>query len=112
MQFRMEGTDKHLPAGWDPARVFKTMLHLGADPSGVFPRVLGIRLQPGVSFTWGGWPPVRVWRDVWDNMAEVNSEFTIAQTLTPAAVTYASLYALEKRAGRIPPGSKPNPLDH
>lgn len=62
--------------------------------------------------TWGGWPPVRVWRDVWDNMAEVNSEFTINQTLTPAAVTYAALYALEKKAGRIPPGSKPNPLDH
>jgi len=53
MQFRMEGTEKHLPAGWDPARVFKTMLHLGPDPSGVFPRVLGIRLQPGVNFTWG-----------------------------------------------------------
>ena len=53
MQFRIEGTDKHLPPGWDPARVFNTMLHLGPDPSGVFPRVLGIRLQPGVNFTWG-----------------------------------------------------------
>jgi len=53
MQFRIEGMEKYLPAGWNPPRVFNKMLHLGPDPSGVFPRVLGIRLQPGVNFTWG-----------------------------------------------------------
>ena len=53
LQFRVEGTEKHLPTGWNGDRVFKSMLELGSDPSGVFPRVLGIRLKPGVNFTWG-----------------------------------------------------------
>jgi len=53
MQFRVEGQITYLPAGWDPARVFNSMLALSADPSGVFSRALGIRLKPGANFTWG-----------------------------------------------------------
>jgi hypothetical protein len=58
----------------------------------------------------GPWPAHRSRRDVWDDGAEVYSEFTVPQTLAPAAVTYATLYAIEQRAGTIPPGSKPDPL--
>jgi len=58
----------------------------------------------------GPWPGLRAWRDVWGDMAFICSEFTINQTLVPSAATYATLYALEKKAGRIPPGSKPDPL--
>jgi hypothetical protein len=47
---------------------------------------------------------------VWDRWAEIYSEFTVPQTMGPAAFLYATLYALEKKAGLIPAGSKPDPL--
>ena len=45
-----------------------------------------------------------------DDGAEVYRESTVPQTLAPAALTYGTLYALQKRAARIPPESKPSPL--
>lgn len=76
--------------------------------------VRGISLYgvgPQLTDWWGAWPKHRCWRDVFGDGAEVYSEFTVPQTLAPAAMTYGTLYALEKQAGTIPPGSKPNPLD-
>jgi len=76
--------------------------------------VRGISLYgigPELRDWWGNWPKHRSWRDVFDDGAEVYSEFTIPQTLAPAAMTYATLYALEKQAGTIPPGSRPDPLE-
>ncbi len=46
-----------------------------------------------------GWPLWRSWRDVWATRAEMYSEFTVHQTLGPAAFTYARLYALEADRG-------------
>jgi endoglucanase len=57
-----------------------------------------------------GWPLWRSWRDVWDHHAEIYSEFTIRQTCGPAAILYATLYALEKEAGLVPDDCRPNPL--
>ena len=57
-----------------------------------------------------GWPLWRSWRDVWNNFAEIYSEFTVPQTCGPAAMLYATLYAMEKEAGQIPKDSKPDPL--
>lgn len=54
----------------------------------------------------GRWPLWRSWRDVWDNFAEIYSEFTIAQTTGPVAMLYAVLYALEKEAGTVPDNVK------
>ncbi len=65
---------------------------------------------PPLKDWFGPWPAHRSRRDVWDDGAEIYSEFTVPQTLAPAAVTYAALYAVEKRAGTIPAGSKPDPL--
>ena len=76
--------------------------------------VRGISLYgigPELRDWFGPWPKHRSWRDVFDDGAEVYSEFTVPQTLAPAAATYATIYALEKKAGTIPPGSKPNPLE-
>ncbi len=56
------------------------------------------------------WPLWRSWRDVWDRFAEIYSEFTVPQTCGPAAMLYATQYGLEKQAGLIPEGSKPDPL--
>jgi hypothetical protein len=42
-----------------------------------------------------GWPLWRSWRDVWATRAEMYSEFTVHQTLGPAAFTYARLFSLE-----------------
>jgi hypothetical protein len=58
----------------------------------------------------GRWPLWRSWRDVWGNFAEIYSEFTVPQTIGPSAMLYSTFYALEKKVGRIPPGSKPDPL--
>jgi hypothetical protein len=77
--------------------------------------VRGISLYgigPELRDWFGPWPKHRSWRDVFDDGAEVYSEFTVPQTLAPAAAVYATLYALEKQAGTIPPGSKPNLLEH
>jgi len=68
-------------------------------------------LGPALPDWFGPWPMHRSRRDVWADGAEVYSEFTVPQTLSPAALAYGTLYALEKLAGRIPPHSKPNPLD-
>jgi hypothetical protein len=68
-------------------------------------------LGPPLADWFGPWPKHRSRRDVWSDGAEIYSEFTVHQTLAPAAVTYATLYALEKRAGRIPQNSKPNPME-
>lgn len=77
--------------------------------------VLGFSLYgiaPELRNWFGPWPKHRSWRDVFHDGAEVCSEFTVPQTSAPAAAVYATLYALEKQAGTIPPGSKPNPLEH
>ena len=82
------------------------------DLSGV--TVKGISLYGvGQALTdrWGKWPAHRSWRDVWADGAELYSEFTISGTQEHAAMAYAALYALEKKAGTIPANSKPNPLD-
>ena len=42
---------------------------------------------------------------------EIYSEFTVPQTCGPAAMLYATLYALEKEADLFPKDSKPDPLD-
>jgi hypothetical protein len=79
-----------------------------------FNTVRGISLYgigPELQDWFGKWPKHRSWRDVFDDGAEVYSEFTVPQTLAPAAAVYATLYALEKQAGTIPPGSKPDPLE-
>ena len=57
------------------------------------------------------WPLWRSWRDVWNRFAEIYSEFTVPQTCGPAAILYATLYGMEKEAGLIPEGSKPDPLE-
>jgi endoglucanase len=56
------------------------------------------------------WPLWRSWRDVWNRFAEIYSEFTVPQTCGPAAILYATLYGMEKEAGLIPEGSKPDPM--
>jgi len=53
----------------------------------------------------------RSWCDVWNNLAEICSEFTVPQTCGPAAMLYATLYALEHQSGLIPADSKPDPLE-
>ncbi|MDA3963388.1 MAG: glycoside hydrolase family 9 protein [Planctomycetota bacterium] len=47
------------------------------------------------------WPLWRSWRDVWGNHAEIYSEFTVNQTIGPASLVYATLYALEQEAGTV-----------
>ncbi|MEM6820811.1 MAG: glycoside hydrolase family 9 protein [Verrucomicrobiota bacterium] len=49
------------------------------------------------------WPLWRSWRDVWGNRAEIYSEFTINQTVGPAAMTYAFLYAEDLKAQAVSP---------
>ena len=68
-------------------------------------------IRPALKDWFGPWPMHRFWRDVFGDGAEVYSEFTVPQTLAPAAMTYATLYATEKKAGTIPAGSKPRPLE-
>lgn len=53
------------------------------------------------------WPLWRSWRDVWGNWAEIYSEFTIHQTVGPAAMTYAYLYAHDLKKGAVSPEAKP-----
>jgi endoglucanase len=67
-------------------------------------------IGPSLKDWFGEWPKWRSWRDVWGQRAEIYSEFTVSQTLGPAAMLYASLFALEKQAGSIPLDSKPDPL--
>ena len=45
-----------------------------------------------------------------DCFADIYSEFTVPQTCGPAAMLYATIYVLEKEAGLIPEGSKPDPV--
>lgn len=58
----------------------------------------------------GKWPLWRSWRDIWGMFAEIYSEFTVPQTIGPSAMAYSAFYAMEKKAGLIPPDSKPDPL--
>jgi endoglucanase len=67
-------------------------------------------LGPSLKDWFGQWPKWRSWRDVWGRRAEIYSEFTVHQTIGPAAMLYATLYALEQQAGLIPPNTKPDPL--
>ncbi|MEM6391535.1 MAG: glycoside hydrolase family 9 protein [Planctomycetota bacterium] len=54
------------------------------------------------------WPLWRSWADIWGMGKEVYSEFTVTQTVGPAAQTYGYLYAIELDRGLIPPDA-PNP---
>lgn len=54
-----------------------------------------------------GWPLWRSWRDVWATFAEIYSEFTVHQTLGPAAYLYSTLYAEEVKAGRLTGRERP-----
>lgn len=57
------------------------------------------------------WPLWRSWADIWGMGKEVYSEFTLHQTVGPAAQTYGYLYAIELDRGLIPPDTpKPDPL--
>ena len=49
---------------------------------------------------------------MWGNFAEIYSEFTLHQTVGPSAALYATVHALEKQAGLISLGSKPDPLEN
>ncbi|MBM4019068.1 MAG: hypothetical protein FJ288_12195 [Planctomycetes bacterium] len=68
-------------------------------------------IGPALNDWFGPWPMHRSWRDVFGDGAEVYSEFTIHQITGPAAAFYSTLYVTEKKAGTIPPNSKPNPLE-
>jgi len=97
-------------AGFESVRFF---INYTKDLGGKTVRGISLYgIGPELRDWFGQWPMHRSWRDVFGDGAEVYSEFTVPQTLAPAAMTYATIYALEKQAGTIPPGSKPNPLEH
>lgn len=83
----------------------------------VGPTVMGISLYgngpPLKSYPYvkgqkgNAWPIWRSWRDVWGHWAEIYSEFTIEQTVGPAAIMYAALYGLEHRAKTVEADQKP-----
>ena len=110
----------HYSVDWtaDPPVVFvkvhhtKGMTKLSTDGGKTVRGISLYGIGPELRDWFGQWPMHRSWRDVFGDGAEVYSEFTVPQTLAPAAMTYATIYALEKQAGTIPPGSKPNPLEH
>ena len=47
---------------------------------------------------------------MWANFAEIYSEFTVHQTMGPAAFLYGSLYGLERKAGPLGAGLEDDPL--
>jgi endoglucanase len=60
-------------------------------------------LSEQIAFDWypSDLPAWRKWRDLWGAGSETCSEFTIPQTIGPAAMLYGSLYAMEGQRARL-----------